>query len=777
MNSEVSVKLSAYTKLISVTPRRRLSKVGHVRKKSMLASGLTAGLTLTLICGLAIGSYSSSVAAQSFDDGVEAYLAGRYKSALQIWEPLAAEDDAVAMFNIGVLHAQGLGVKQDPVVAVDWYRQAADRGYAPAQFNLGASYHNGQGVERDDELAASWWQLAADQGEVQAQYHLAVLYLEGRGVALDETTARYFLEQAARQGDSRATETLNTLVDSQPQEVSRTVSVSEQSDESPETVTGIVADSGEATISETIEETTIESNETGSDLVVANGSTELVTPVVVEDADNAVVADEPRIVTAENGSTVIYTTESAEMRAAESSSWVNDRDPNSYTIQLLATKERAAAEKFIVEQNLEGRAQIFFAGTGDVPLYKVIYGNYISAAEANKERKSFPGPLMKNTPWIRDFGSIQAEAIEVAAGSSSTDVLPDQTVVDDTNNTSGNASGDASLTSEGTASEVVTEVIEQEPVTETTAEAVVEQVIESESVESSVVENVETVVIVSDSVESETPEGIIVGEINTESTVETVSESVILDTTTSDTGSENVTETVQETVLMVEENPEPAQTETVTLTESGIQEVTETVVESSDTESSVESNQTVVGTDTEQSVVIDNPVAENAPLPQTNTTVGNVDTRVIGTVSDEDSSIAVQPPVSGADQSSEEAVESFTLGQRAFNRQDYESALGHWRPLAESGHAEAQYGLGFMYETGWGVQRTANEALQWYRKSAEQGYAKAQYNLGMMYLVGNGVPADESMGLFWIQSAADQNDLRARARLSRMRANGASSTN
>jgi len=95
-----------------------------------------------------------------------------------------------------------------------------------------------------------------------------------------------------------------------------------------------------------------------------------------------------------------------------------------------------------------------------------------------------------------------------------------------------------------------------------------------------------------------------------------------------------------------------------------------------------------------------------------------------------------------------------------------------WLPLAEGGHAESQYGLGFMHETGWGVSRDASKAMNWYKLAAEQGYAKAQYNLGMMYLLGNGVAEDEAMGLYWIQSAADQNDLRARAQLSRLRTGG-----
>lgn len=100
-------------------------------------------------------------------------------------------------------------------------------------------------------------------------------------------------------------------------------------------------------------------------------------------------------------------------------------------------------------------------------------------------------------------------------------------------------------------------------------------------------------------------------------------------------------------------------------------------------------------------------------------------------------------------------------GQRAFNAQDYEAAMAAWRPLAEKGVAEAQYGVGFMYESGWGVDQDFGEAFSWYQQAAQQGHIKAQYNLGMLYRNGQGVSQNDALGLYWIQTAADQGDERA----------------
>ncbi len=50
---------------------------------------------------------------------------------------LAAQGDAHAQFNLGVMYDKGRGVSQDYAEAVKWYRKAAEQGHASAQHNLG----------------------------------------------------------------------------------------------------------------------------------------------------------------------------------------------------------------------------------------------------------------------------------------------------------------------------------------------------------------------------------------------------------------------------------------------------------------------------------------------------------------------------------------------------------------------------------------------------------------------------------------------------------------
>jgi TPR repeat protein len=60
------------------------------------------------------------------------------------------------------------------------------------------------------------------------------------------------------------------------------------------------------------------------------------------------------------------------------------------------------------------------------------------------------------------------------------------------------------------------------------------------------------------------------------------------------------------------------------------------------------------------------------------------------------------------------------------------------------------------------------EALRWYRKAAEQGDTSAQRNLGYMYETGRGVERDPAQARDWYRKAADQGDNYAAQALQRL---------
>ena len=77
----------------------------------------------------------------------------------------AAQGNAAAQFDLGMMYENGEGVRQDYAEAVRWYRQAAEQGYARAQNNLGLMYVIGRGVRQDLALAQEWYGKACQNGD------------------------------------------------------------------------------------------------------------------------------------------------------------------------------------------------------------------------------------------------------------------------------------------------------------------------------------------------------------------------------------------------------------------------------------------------------------------------------------------------------------------------------------------------------------------------------------------------------------------------------------
>lgn len=69
------------------------------------------------------------------------------------FEKLAAEWDAQAMTELGLRYHQGRIVKQDYVLAYDWYMKAIEKGDGDAFNNLGVLHRDGLGVPKNQKVA------------------------------------------------------------------------------------------------------------------------------------------------------------------------------------------------------------------------------------------------------------------------------------------------------------------------------------------------------------------------------------------------------------------------------------------------------------------------------------------------------------------------------------------------------------------------------------------------------------------------------------------------
>lgn len=139
-------------------------------------------------------------AAGDMQAGLEAYMAGAFDKAREIWLPLAEAGDTDAQAWIGSLHANGDGVEVDDGEAFKWYLRSAEGGNVQAQSNIGAMYAMGKGVPQDNEEAVRWFEKAAEQGDAHGQFNLAVLLTNGTGVEKNIEKAAEWYRAAAEGG-------------------------------------------------------------------------------------------------------------------------------------------------------------------------------------------------------------------------------------------------------------------------------------------------------------------------------------------------------------------------------------------------------------------------------------------------------------------------------------------------------------------------------------------------------------------------------------------------
>ncbi|SBW12817.1 exported hypothetical protein [uncultured Alphaproteobacteria bacterium] len=128
------------------------------------------------LAALCLALSFAPAAAQTVEDGFEAYDAGDYATAKTILLPLAEAGDARAMNRIGYMYDFGKGFPEDPTAACDWYEKAAELGYAQAQSNLGLCFRDGTGRNKDLDTALRWEVEAATNGHRESQMSLVVFY-------------------------------------------------------------------------------------------------------------------------------------------------------------------------------------------------------------------------------------------------------------------------------------------------------------------------------------------------------------------------------------------------------------------------------------------------------------------------------------------------------------------------------------------------------------------------------------------------------------------------
>jgi TPR repeat protein len=118
------------------------------------------GIGDCLLCIGLLASGSTVPVVGGFDEGMAAYEAGDFATALAEWQPLAEQGSAAAQFNLGLLHYHGKGVAENRAEAARWFLRAAEGGFVRAQYRVAGIYEEGDGMEQDLARALMWFTIA-----------------------------------------------------------------------------------------------------------------------------------------------------------------------------------------------------------------------------------------------------------------------------------------------------------------------------------------------------------------------------------------------------------------------------------------------------------------------------------------------------------------------------------------------------------------------------------------------------------------------------------------
>ncbi|WP_316899621.1 tetratricopeptide repeat protein [Pseudodesulfovibrio indicus] len=132
--------------------------------------------------------------------GTKAYLDKDYAEAKAKYEEAVADGNADAMYHLGVMYAEGQGVKQDYAKAAQLLQQAAAQNQDDAQLMLGMFYIYGDGVPQDPAKGAALIKAAAENRNDTAMYYLGRLYALGLGMPKDLDQALTWMQDAQRAG-------------------------------------------------------------------------------------------------------------------------------------------------------------------------------------------------------------------------------------------------------------------------------------------------------------------------------------------------------------------------------------------------------------------------------------------------------------------------------------------------------------------------------------------------------------------------------------------------
>ncbi len=87
--------------------------------------------------------------------------------------------------------------------------------------------------------------------------------------------------------------------------------------------------------------------------------------------------------------------------------WIARRDPNRFTVQLLAGADEAALRLYARRNGMTSMSAIYRTLRNGQPWFALVHGDFASAADARTAVATLPEVWQQNSPWIRKFDDVQ----------------------------------------------------------------------------------------------------------------------------------------------------------------------------------------------------------------------------------------------------------------------------------------------------------------------------------------------------------------------------------
>lgn len=102
-----------------------------------------------------------------------------------------------AIYNIGIINFEGIGIKQNKKEASKYLKLAADLGNVNAMYQYAIMTNDGDGIDVDYKEAEKYYKMAILKGDVESMFYYGIMLKDGT-IPINYIQSLKYLEMTAK---------------------------------------------------------------------------------------------------------------------------------------------------------------------------------------------------------------------------------------------------------------------------------------------------------------------------------------------------------------------------------------------------------------------------------------------------------------------------------------------------------------------------------------------------------------------------------------------------